>query len=76
MRFTIHVLIGKDYYLLDCGLTTAQATELALKLEDLGYEFRIDAAGSASEPLGSPLVFIAQLARVSEPLPVFGRSAA
>ena len=63
MRFTIHVRIGKVLYLVDCGLTTSQAADLAIILEDLGYEYVIDFAGSAQEPVGSPLVFISQVQR-------------
>ena len=76
MFFTIHVIIGKVWHLLDCGLSTAEAADLAIALEEQGYEFRIDLAGSASEPVGSPLVYIAQVARVRSTSSAAGRCAA
>ena len=65
MFFTIHVLIGKVWHLLDCGLTTSQASDLAIALEEHGYRYRIDIAGSAAEPVGSPLAHIAGVSRAS-----------
>lgn len=65
MRFTIHVIIGKVWHLFDCGLTTSQAADLAIALEEQGYQYRIDLAGSATEPVGSPLIYIAQVNRLS-----------
>lgn len=67
MRFTIHVRLGHEtgvsWYLVDCGLDTIQATNLALALEEHGYEYRIDISGSADELMGSPLVYLSQVAR-------------
>lgn len=71
MHFTIHVMLDKAAHLVDCGLTMDQACELALKLESLGYAYRIDLSGSSSEQLGSPLVYIAQLARSQAPSKIF-----
>ncbi len=76
MRFTIHVIYGQVRYLVDCGLTTSQAADLVLELEALGYEYRIDIAGSAQEPVGSPLIHLSQVSRASSTSPAAGRCAA
>lgn len=75
MRYTVHVMLGNQLYLVDCGLTNAVATDIINQIEALGFKIHVSISGSNDEPVGSPMLHLSELKRFpASPLP--GRCAA